>query len=115
MKNKYKLRVEEIKRLIPALGGCLAVDKITVEGKKVGYMYREEPSRPDDSGWRFFSGEETEEYLGNLENIMIYDVNTIANYDPDIIPFLDAPYATAFGRDPETGEFVKEDFEPSEE
>jgi len=115
MKKKFKLTAEEIKRVIPAMGGCMAVDRITVEGKKVGYMYREEPSRPDDSGWRFFSGDETEEYLDNQENIMIYDVNTIANYDPDIIPFLDAPYNTAFGRDLETGKFVKEDFEPPEE
>jgi hypothetical protein len=28
----------------------------------------------------------------------LYDVNTIANYDPSIIPLLDAPIGSAFGR-----------------
>ena len=42
-------------------------------------------------------------------------MNTIANYDPDIIPFLNAPYGSAFARDPETGQFVEEDFEPIED
>ena len=40
--------------------GCFATDHITVLGKKVGWCYREQPTegRPD-SGWRFFSGEES--------------------------------------------------------
>lgn len=43
----------------------------------------------------------------------IYDVNTIANYDPDIIPLLDAPVGSAFERKGGKGLFVKvEDFEP---
>jgi len=32
-------------------------------------------------------------------NHAIYDVNTIANYDPEIIPFLNAPIGSAFERD----------------
>ena len=62
-------------------------------------MYREKADRPEDSGWRFFSGEETQEYIDDPNNTMIYDVNTIANYDPAIIPLLDAPTGSAFGRD----------------
>lgn len=34
--------------------GCLVSDKITKEGYKVGYMYREKPDEGvPDSGWRF--------------------------------------------------------------
>jgi len=36
----------------------------------------------------------------------IYDVNTIANCDPDIIEYLDAPAFSAFERHLETREFV---------
>lgn len=61
-------------------------------------MYREEPDGAYDSGWRFFSGEETQEYVDDPNNIMVYDVNTIANYDPAIIPYLDSPYGSAFRR-----------------
>ncbi len=71
-------------------------------------MYRENPDGNWDSGWRFFSGQETQEYLDNSDNITIYDVNTIANYDPDIITFLDAPVGSAFGRDKTSGRFVAE-------
>ena len=96
--KRFKLRPDEIRPLAPGRGGCYATDHITVDGHRVGYMYRE---RPDvgagffDSGWRFFSGLESDEYANNSDNVAIYDVNTIANYDPEIIPFLDAPTCSA--------------------
>jgi hypothetical protein len=39
-------------------------------------------------------------------------VNTIANYDPEIIPLLDSPFGSAFARDPQSGRFVEEPFSP---
>ena len=55
----------------------------------------------------FWLCNESQEYLDNSENLAIYDVNTIANYDPDIIPFLHAPIGSAFERDKLSGLFVK--------
>lgn len=80
--------------------GCFATDKITVEGYKVGYMVREEPYESDfpDSGWRFFMGLEEDGYLNDPDNMEIYDLNTICNYDPDIIPYLEADFGSAFIR-----------------
>ncbi|MES2820897.1 MAG: DUF2185 domain-containing protein [Pseudomonadota bacterium] len=98
MKN-FKLSAEQIKPLENGRGGCIATDMITVEGKPVGYMYREEPNNPQDSGWCFMSGYESQEYMDDSNNHAIYDVNTIANYDPEIIPFLNAPIGSAFERD----------------
>jgi hypothetical protein len=80
---------------------------ITVGGHKVGYMYREEPDFDVDSGWRFLAGVESQEYLDDPDNLTIYDVNTIANYDPDVIPFLDAPLGSAFARDDRSGPLVQ--------
>jgi hypothetical protein len=54
MAKNFKLKASEIIDLVPAMGGCMATDKLTVEGMKVGYMYREEPDSEFDSGWRFF-------------------------------------------------------------
>jgi hypothetical protein len=94
-------------------GACFATDHITVEGRKVAFMYRESPDNDIDSGWRFLSGFESDEYMNDPDNHGIYDVNTIANHDPDIIEFLDAPIGTAFEREEGTGAFVEvEDFEP---
>jgi hypothetical protein len=73
------------------MGGCVATDKITVDGEVVDYMYREESGYEMDSGWRFFSGTEDQDYVDNAANSAIYDVNTIANYDRAIIPYLDLP------------------------
>ncbi len=55
------------------------------------YMYRQVPNNSVDSGWRFFSGDESQEYTDEASNFAMYDVNTIANYDPGIIEFLDSP------------------------
>lgn len=76
-------------------------------------MYREAADRDLDSGWRFMSGFESDEYMNDANNHALYDVNTIANYDPDIIPFLDAPVGSAFERESGTGRFVEvHDFDP---
>ena len=80
------------------MGSCIASDKITVEGLKIGYMYREEPDFSTDSGWRFFSGTEDEEYINNSENLLIYDVNTIVNYDSSIILYLNLEIGVELGR-----------------
>lgn len=79
-------------------GGCVATDKITVEGESVAYMYRETPHNDLDSGWRFFSGTEDQEYINKLSNSSIYDVNTIANFEPAIIEYLDYPIGSALER-----------------
>ena len=116
MAKRFHLRADQIKPLAKGHGPCFATDMITVDGQKVGYMYREE--HHDDkttlSGWVFMSGRETQEYMDDPDNIAIYDVNTIANYDPEIIPFLDAPIGSAFARNPDNGEFEEVPFQPVE-
>ena len=107
MKRKqFKLKAEEITELVPKLGGCYATDKITVEGLEVGYMYREQSSFENDSGWRFFSGTETQQYVDNPVNTEIYEVNTIANYDRAIIPYLNSSIGTELERKENSIEFT---------
>jgi hypothetical protein len=62
-------------------------------------MYRRDPIREQDSGWCFFAGDENEAYMANNENHGVYDVNTIVNYDPEILPFIDAEIGSKFERD----------------
>jgi hypothetical protein len=112
--KRFVLRADQIKPLAEGRGACFATDMILVEGEKVSYMYREAPDNEDDSGWRFMAGSESDEYMDDPDNIGIYDVNTVANYDPAIIPLLDAPCDSAFERDPDSGEFEELDFEPAD-
>lgn len=114
-KNFFKPKeaiLELLHRDDPA--ACFASDRIMVDGLPVGYMYREEPDDEGDSGWRFFAGDEDEDYCHDPNKAGIYHLNTVCNYSSDIIPFLDSPYGTAFFRN-EDGVFEEEDFEPSED
>ena len=62
-------------------------------------MYREEPDNDIDSGWRFMSGvNEDDDYMDDPSNTGIYDVNTIANYDRSIIPYLNSPIRSCLKR-----------------
>ena len=84
---------------------------IAVSYTHLGWCYREKPDgQYPDSGWRFFSGEESDEYTNDVNNVGVYSLNTICNYDPDILPLLTAPYGTAYARG-EDGKFYAEPFE----
>ena len=94
----FKTPANAILPLAAHRGSAFASDRITVDGVPVGYMYRNHPSDPFSSGWVFLAGDETDAYMNDADFFEIYDVNTIANYDPEIIPLLDSPAGSAFIR-----------------
>ena len=116
--RNYHVKAEDVKDLLPdweGADGCIATNRITVEGCKVGYCYREKPDGGWDSGWRFTAGDESEEYMDDPNNAGIYKLNTICNDDPDIIPLLNTPAPCAFERD-ENGVFQQiKDWKPDED
>ena len=108
MKDKKFRKLEGgILQLVPPIGSCCASDRITVDGEKIGYMYRELPYDKIDSGWRFFAGDEDRKYVDNPDNFALYHVNTIANFDRAIIPYLFSPVGTSFERIIETDDFFE--------
>lgn len=111
-RKKFNIPKEDMQDLLewdtPA--ACFVTDRIMVDGAKVGYMYREEPDNEQDSGWRFTAGDEDEEYMDNPDNFDIYHLNSVCNYDPEITPFLDSVYGTAFIRD-EDGQFQEDEID----
>ena len=116
--RSYHVKAEDMKNLLPdwaGADGCIATNRITVEGCKVGYCYREKPDGGWDSGWRFTAGDESEAYMDDPNNAGIYKLNTICNDDPDIIPLLNTPAPCAFERD-ENGVFQQiKDWKPDED
>ena len=114
--RNYHVKAEDVKHLLPdwaGADGCIATNRITVEGCKIGYCYREKADGGWDSGWRFTAGDESEAYMDDPNNAGIYKLNTICNDDPDIIPLLNTPAPCAFARD-ENGVFQPEVLEPEE-
>ena len=118
----YHVKAEDVKSLLPdwaGADGCIATNRITVEGYKIGYCYREKLDGDWysgwDSGWRFTAGDESEAYMDDPNNAGIYKLNTICNDDPDIIPLLNTPAPCAFERD-ENGVFQQiKDWKPDED
>ena len=105
----FAIPKEQIRQLVPPMGWCVATDSIMVDGREIGYMYREAPDEDGDSGWRFLTGGESQEYINDLEHFGLYAVNTVANYDPDIVPYLDVPPPCAYGKIAGSHEFQEED------
>ena len=116
--RNYQVKAEDVKHLLAdweGADGCIATNRITVEGRKVGYCYREIPDGNWDSGWRFTAGDESDEYMDDPNNAGIYKLNTICNDDPDIIPLLNTPAPCAFERD-ENGVFQQiKDWKPEQD
>ena len=114
----FHVKAEDMKNLLPDwenATGCIATNRITVEGCKVGYCYREKADGDWDSGWRFTAGDESDEYMDDPNNAGIYSLNSICNDDPDIIPLLNTPAPCAFERD-ENGVFQQiKDWKPDED
>ena len=116
--RNYHVKAEDVKKLLQdwiGADGCIATNRITVEGCKVGYCYREAPDGDWDSGWRFTAGDESEAYMDDPNNSGIYKLNTICNDDSDIISLLHTPAPCAFERD-ENGVFQQiKDWKPDED
>ena len=55
------------------IGFVMASRMLVEERKLVRFMYREK-GEGNDSGWRFFTGEEDQQYVDDPDNIKIYDL-----------------------------------------
>lgn len=96
--------------------GFVLATKMLVEGKRrVRYMYHEKGTNCQDSGWRFFCGDEDDDYVNNPDNISVYDINTILNIDKSILPYLDCAEGVALEREEEDAMFVVSDTLPTNE
>ncbi len=104
----FAINDADVQDLVEGFGACIATDMVTVGDRGIGYMAREESEFENDSGWRFFSGLETEEYVSFDENLNVYDVNYVANFEPDIVPLLNSKVGAAFERDV-NGDWVESD------
>jgi hypothetical protein len=75
-------------------------------GGAVGWLYREAPERDQDSGWRVFSGQETQDFLDDPANVSLVPLRELVVREPALEALLRAPHPTAFERDG-SGTFVQ--------
>lgn len=93
--NFFK-NLKNTKQLIDNGGYCIVSNKISVDSNKIGYCYKEKVKNETDSGWRFFAGDEDDNYCNNPENFNIFDINTICNYDQSILEILNETTPSSF-------------------
>lgn len=102
--NAQSFDETQFKELLPDWQGarhCRISKRIIKDGCTVGFCCREEPDSDDtgwDSGWYFEAGDEDEVYAGEDAEYGIYDLNTICNLYPELLPLLNSHYGTAFER-----------------
>lgn len=68
----------------PPIGGLMVSKMVVDQNIKPCFLYREKRTRPEDSGWRIFTGFESEEYNDDPDNIGIYNPSTILKIDPSL-------------------------------
>lgn len=74
---------------------CL-VSKKVFDKKRAGYLRRVKPNDKEDSGWEFYVGDETDQYLDNPKNAMIVSLGAVLNVDDSFIDLLDSPKGSEF-------------------
>ena len=105
--KKYVITKEQVKPLVNDNRGALTTLAITVDGEPIGIMWKQKTHLPYDSGWRFCAGSESEDFTEKLvNNSEVYCLNVIANIDPAIIPYLNAPDGTYLVRIVGTNQFI---------
>ncbi len=95
------------KALVSAL--CLA------DGEAVRFPYREEGDNPQDSGWRMFTGHETEEHNDDPKNIRIVEVGYMLDKDPSLLMLLKQKVGVVYERPSRSAEWQQvTDWQPAE-
>jgi Uncharacterized protein conserved in bacteria len=68
--------------------------KVRVDGWKISYGIRTEPTREGDSGWYFGVGNETEDYVNDAGNLELWKIGSVLMYDQALNELITAPYGT---------------------
>lgn len=68
------------------------------KGECVRFLYREEPGIEEDSGWRMFSGKETDDYANDPKNIRLPAVGWMLDRDPTLLEPLKSGVGAVFER-----------------
>ena len=64
------------------------------------YACRREPNNQYDSGWNFWSGTETQEFVDIADNFNIYPLNSFLEMDPSLRTIIESPIGAAWERTP---------------
>lgn len=92
--------------LSTALNYAIASRDLENNHLAVGFLYREPPAFEQDSGWRFFSGTESDEFCNDADNFITMPLNDIINRHPETSTIITQNEYGAWEWNEETGTFT---------
>jgi hypothetical protein len=94
----------------------LASEKVIgPDGEPVLFAYREPGANEQDSGWRFFHGDEDEPYTSDPRNITLCPLSSFLEFDPTLRVIINSPAGTAWERWTPSGPWQPADGSPADE
>ena len=85
---------------------CVVTNRILKDGQQVGFFYRGEPYRPQDSGWRFMCGDENQDYMDDARNLQVVSLGAVLRQDDRMVDLLHHPAPIAFEWDESSARFI---------
>ncbi len=74
--------------------GCIASNNILSGKGELKWCFRESPVNNMDSGWRFLSCIDTDEYLADANNSSVCALDTVVQIEPAILAVINLPVGT---------------------
>ncbi|MDK4575630.1 DUF2185 domain-containing protein [Kingella kingae] len=74
--------------LSAALSLAIVSRQVSDQGELIGFLYHEQADFLNDSGWRLFSGQESDEYANNPDNFQVLPLSEILDENPEIAPLM---------------------------
>lgn len=74
--------------------GCIASNNLLSRKGELKWCFRETPINNMDSGWRFLSNIDTDEYLADANNSSVCDLDTVIQAEPAILAIINSPVGT---------------------
>lgn len=74
--------------------GCIVSNNLLSEKGRLKWCFRETPINNMDSGWRFLSDIDTDEYLADANNSSVCDLDTVIQIEPAILAIINSSVET---------------------
>ena len=83
-------------------GHMARVSKLALgdESMPIRFMYKTVPEHANDTGWRLFTGYETDEFLADFDNLEPFPLEPLVEKDPSLDALLDHNAGTVWERPP---------------
>lgn len=78
--------------LSQALQYAIVSQEVSKNGETIGFLYREAAVFEQDSGWRFFSGWESDEYVADVAHFDTLPLSEVVAMQPEIKTLLNEQY-----------------------